>query len=135
MTPVEATSTACGFAPACCATSEAILFVSRTPRSPVHALALPLFANTARTCRFGSTLSHQSTDEARTAFVVKAPAALQGASLTSKPQSGPFDALMPAAAADAEKPCAAVTPPCISHTRAFFDPVVPMFSPPLSTSY
>jgi hypothetical protein len=85
---------------------------------PVQAFAFPLFTNTARTNELGRRPSHQSTEEARTAFVVNAPPALQGTALNSKPQSGAFDTLMPAAAAEAENPRAAVTPPAISRIFA-----------------
>jgi hypothetical protein len=84
----------------------------------VHAFALPALQKTARTFEAGRTLSHQSTDDARTLFAVNAPAAAQGVWLTSSASSGAPEVLMPALIAEALNPLAAVIPPVIDFKKA-----------------
>ena len=63
MTPVEATATSPASSPSASAPSACIARASSMPRSPVAALALPLFATTARTPPLHSLSRH---DERRT---------------------------------------------------------------------
>jgi hypothetical protein len=91
----------------------AIFAVSFAPRAPVQAFAQPELQKNALILFEGSMDSHQSTLEARMAFVVKVPAAAAGVSLTTMARSLLPDALIPAFTPAAQKPAAAVTPPLI----------------------
>ncbi len=108
MTPVEATTTSSGRHPKAVAVSDAISRASRSPRSPVAALAHPAFTTTARAWPPRRCSRETTTGAAWARFVVKTPAAAQVRSATSRARSG-WSGLMPAATAAARKPRGAVT--------------------------
>jgi hypothetical protein len=96
------------------ATSAEVSSASRTPRLPVHALALPLLQQIALMLDEGRTEMFRVTQAARTVFVVNVPHAQHGDLLATIPTSGNFEVLIPAATPQALNPFAAVTPPSTS---------------------
>src|SRR5262249_48590209 len=88
---------------------------STSPRSPLHALALPALNTIACARRVPRTRSRLSrTGAAGNLFWVNVAAATHGTSDTSTPRSGRPEALMPAVVPAARKPRAAVTEPSVS---------------------
>lgn len=78
ITPVEHTPTSVCFSPSGLATPRHIALASRTPCTPVHALALPEFAITARKPSLRRCAWVTFTGAAFTRFVVNVPALWQG---------------------------------------------------------
>ena len=110
MTPVEATATSPALIPSASAASACIVRASSMPRSPVAALALPLFATTARTPPV-STASRVTTSGAPlTALRVNTAAVSQESSEKRSPRSRLPASRTPHATPAAIKPEAAVTP-------------------------
>ena len=111
MTPVEATATSSASIPSASAASLCIARASSTPRPPVAALAMPLFATTARTPP-ASTASRVTTSGAPlTALRVNTAAASQGSSENRSPRSRTPEPRTPHATPAATKPSAAAAPP------------------------
>lgn len=103
MVPVEETHTSLAEQPMACAVRAAMLSVSRTPCSPVQALALPLFTTTARLFPLATRSRHQVTQLAWTRFAVKVPARAAERSETRSARSG-FRGFTPQWSPPAENP-------------------------------
>src|SRR5512134_817163 len=81
MTPVDETNTSCRPTPVAAAVASTIAHASFNPRSPVHALAFPLFTTNARKVPEDFSCCLQTnTGAAWTLLVVKSPAAYAGTS-------------------------------------------------------
>ena len=96
ITPVEATATRFAAQDNFSAAKAAVSFASFSPCSPVQALAQPALATTARRAPPDTAAFETSTQAARTALVVKTPAAVASTSLTISATSRLPLFLMPA---------------------------------------
>ena len=96
------------------------------PRTPVQALALPLFRITALIGPFLMWAWHTRTGPAFTWFVVKAPAASAGRAETTNARSFSRPGLIPAWCPAARNPFGDVTVPFRSQTGWLTSPVPPL---------
>ena len=111
ITPVDETSTSSRPTSSAEAVAPTIAQASSKPRSPVHALAFPLFTTIARNTRERPICSRVTrTGAAWTLFVVRTTAAEAGTSDTRRQRSF-FDFLTPQWMPTARNPFGAVMPP------------------------